>query len=136
MCVFNPAVGVSEAEPLLGSPAIEGIATLPRYNRSNNDMHCGSLSAAFEHIGLLITFLSRADARYRSSVRSPEEHVSWLTRHAYFLEIGNCRGAATALRATSTGSTMTQLSPSFSQLNSLPLEYVDNDGLPFPIAAP
>jgi hypothetical protein len=42
MGVFGSAVRVPRAKPLLGHPAIERIATLPRPNRSNNDLHGGS----------------------------------------------------------------------------------------------
>ena len=42
MGVFDSAVGVPRAKPLLGRPAVEGISTLLRQNRSNNDLHCGS----------------------------------------------------------------------------------------------
>src|SRR5690242_10816013 len=40
--VFDSAVSIPRAKPLLGRPAVEGIATLPRQNRSNNDLHGGS----------------------------------------------------------------------------------------------
>ena len=40
--VFDSAVRIPRAKPLLGRPAVEGIATLPRQNRSNNDLHGGS----------------------------------------------------------------------------------------------
>src|SRR3954452_1488559 len=40
--VFDAAVRIPRAKPLLGRPAVEGIATLPRQNRSNNDLHGGS----------------------------------------------------------------------------------------------
>src|SRR5438270_8148364 len=40
--VFDSAVRIPQAKPLLGRPAVEGIATLPRQNRSNNDLHGGS----------------------------------------------------------------------------------------------
>src|SRR5438270_8800772 len=46
--VFDSAVRIPRAKPLLGRPAVEGIATLPRQNRSNNDLHGGSFSA-FSH---------------------------------------------------------------------------------------
>src|SRR6516225_435744 len=42
MGVLDSAVRVTRAKPLLGRPAIEGIATLSRQNRSNNDLHGGS----------------------------------------------------------------------------------------------
>ena len=40
--IFDSAVRIPRAKPLLGRPAVEGIATLPRQNRSNNDLHGGS----------------------------------------------------------------------------------------------
>src|SRR5437764_3021581 len=40
--VFDSAVRIPWAKPLLGRPAVEGIATLPRQDRSNNDLHGGS----------------------------------------------------------------------------------------------
>ena len=40
--VFDSALRISRAKPLLGRPAVEGIATLPRQDRSNNDLHGGS----------------------------------------------------------------------------------------------
>src|SRR4051794_22188981 len=43
MGVFDPAVRVPRAKPLLGRPAVEGIATLPRQDRSDKDFHGGSL---------------------------------------------------------------------------------------------
>ena len=42
MGVFDSAVRIPRAKPLLGRPAVEGITTLPRQNRSNNDLHGGS----------------------------------------------------------------------------------------------
>jgi hypothetical protein len=43
--VFDSAVRISRGQPFLGRPAVEGITTLPRQNRSNNDLHGGS----FQH---------------------------------------------------------------------------------------
>ena len=48
--VFDSAVRISRAQPLLGRPAVEGIATLPRQNRSNNDLHGGS----FHHFPIAV----------------------------------------------------------------------------------
>src|SRR6266404_9639137 len=42
MGVLDATVSVPAAEPLLGRPAVEGIAPVPRYNRSKNDLHGGS----------------------------------------------------------------------------------------------
>jgi hypothetical protein len=42
MGVFDSAVRIPRAKPLLGRPAVEGITTLPSQNRSNNDLHGGS----------------------------------------------------------------------------------------------
>src|SRR5271167_5086366 len=39
MGVLDATVSVPAAEPLLGRPAVEGIAPFPRYNRSQNDLH-------------------------------------------------------------------------------------------------
>ena len=42
MGVLDSAVRVARAKPLLGRPAIEGIAALFRQNRTNNDLPGGS----------------------------------------------------------------------------------------------
>jgi len=77
MGVLDSAVRVARAKPLLGRPAIEGVATLSRQNRSNNDLHGGSLSAVFQ---------CRSADPSRStdhSAKSPNKHVNWLTLHPF-----------------------------------------------------
>src|ERR1700751_4802162 len=77
--LFDSAVRISRAKPLLGRPAVEGIATLPRQNRSNNDLHGGS----FQQLSHLP--FGRSITLYRSSARSPNKCVNWLTLPAISL---------------------------------------------------
>src|ERR1700731_4187585 len=45
MSVLDTAIRVTAAQPLVRCPRIEGIASLPYYDGSNNGMHGGLLSA-------------------------------------------------------------------------------------------
>src|SRR5438128_2065750 len=43
--IVDATVDVPAAQPVLGRPGVEGIASLPRQNGSNDDLHGGFLSA-------------------------------------------------------------------------------------------
>src|SRR5438045_7835681 len=92
--VFDSAVRISRAKPLLRRPAVEGIATRPRQNRSNNDLHGGSFQqypnvVRPPHDALLIIS------------RSTNKYVNWLTRDTFFLKPALRRPRCAALRSAS-----------------------------------
>src|SRR5215472_1957032 len=64
MSVFDTAIGITAAQPLLGRPRIKGVASIPCHYGSKNGMHRGLLSAvagSTPKIGVL----GRGGAEYR-----------------------------------------------------------------------
>src|SRR5438270_3880052 len=78
--VFDSAVRIPWAKPLLGRPAVESIAALPRQDRSNNDLHCGSLSSS---IPMPLRLIHRA---LLIISRIPTKRVNCLTKLLIFIE--------------------------------------------------